>query len=815
VARLSCDRICSLLLLVFAQTAFASALVRQVSVSPQKLRQGDSMTLEVAVKDLAATLKWIHEGKVICDGSSCNINSEKWGLGTHKLYLILAKRPKQEILSFTIFVGRAKFGIAPKLIIPKQTSKFRFESISETSKVVQAVKGSGFISYGRRKQIIDRIPRIMRFPAQIRTTESGVVRILIPGKLEAFVLENSEVELKIHNSQLVPIVRKGTLRIRSLSEGKTNWFVLVNDWLQVSPDAASDVVIKSDDLSEPARASVIVLRGIPKIFYLRIVSKTIERKEIDQAFGYAGANFDFVRGSQMITEEFPAPQEIGRVLLKTTPHYLSFSRFEAAIGDVSQGGGRAVGEKLSIRPAFIAESALSLDFEPAAKQANVAAYERDYLAALEYILAHRKMINESYESNIALARSYGGLYNLKKAEKFYLKTIKIKSDNYAAHRELAELYFMQRKWAKAHLFFEKAAMRGEKDRQLLRYYIGVCEFFMGQVSYARNSFLKADAIDLKNKKIRDEIQVFLDYIFDNKKLILKVNVSSFYDTNIMRRGESDIAIPLIPLTQAFGYDVDLEMEYRGFNNDFGSFSIIGTLNSRNYADEQLSRVSRRDYVLAADAWVSIRPWDGEGFASFRIQPKWMKRGYGNGISASVYSVLTYLRADGLPWSPFFEYIPMRWDDSDPDRYDVLDPELETFSFAIDRSKFVRLIRLGMQPYDDGKTKVGMSFLRRTADHQGEVAKAENYIHTGGQIEVEYKFLSMLQLSGKIEYSAIDYDDYPTELVQSRLNLESVLRYYISYSFLAEGSVTYEDNTADVSEYSYDKILVKGMLSLQL
>lgn len=552
------------------------------------VNKGDSVTVEVQAKGEGLIYKWVKSDKTICREAICEFATSEWGLGTHRVTLVVYNGQASLFLKYDIRILTVPPGHVPSRVqAPLVESAQAVEAVRKDDLVVTALTGRGYSYQESKVQVVGPTPRALDWNEKLRSQASASLRFGREGLEEHVLGERSSVYLvKAESGRRGIVLRKGILRSRQLSGQAPRWSIIAEPWLQIDTDAQGDVLVERV-LGENDEVTVTVLRGTARIFRETDVAGH-QGKAITVA---QGLEVHFLRGDAVTEPKLTEPdsKRMETLFAQTTPNYLP-GKDPAASG----AGWTIAGDRLPSSDA----TAMTL--------AREAMSHRDYMVALEMIAAREEELSDSFEGNMAVGEAAFGLGLFGPAVAALEQAAKIDPKAADPHFLIGYIALTGKQWSLARQHFEAAEdldfieAQTPQEAQELQYYLGVARVNAGDIITARNAFTYALWND-GTAEVATSARQFLEVTKARTWLDLRAGVGVFYDSNVLRSDDLDLSLvanDTLKTNKSAGYFGSGGFSVWGFRNSEAHAGFVFDIKRAAYVDGSLAALNTIDQKLA-------------------------------------------------------------------------------------------------------------------------------------------------------------------------------------------------------------------------
>lgn len=728
----------------------------------------------------AVMFSWEFGGEVVCQVSSCTIETGILAPGNHKVYAQIYNRAGGYLLEFAVNVTfRKPDAQAQELVVPMVAATAQPHLFSDQDYIL-ARSGRGYSSRGEAITVVDRLVQALRWSETLRTNAGGVLRFGRKGLQEHFLLGNSVARLAHKAGYFAVKLTRGVLRSRGMSRDPVVWKVLIKGGIEIDGDAAADVVSQVKLSKGRQVTKAICLRGYCRIvvpknhlsskafaagvkdLYSEVLREEGYLEEGDKILTYhlaAGDALTIVAASERLPLlVVPQAGAISSVLRVTTPEYLSLAAWPAI---------QPTPRYLGFLPPVPERKYFMDDFEPLhprlgflgpAAVDQVARYlqEHDPFKALEVLSQFPRIYSAHSAYKLVLGQIYLRLHAQQRAAE--LLAAAARDERY---RDLA-VYAqgMQKLAARAYgkACSDLATIDPDvaANLQLLAYYRGVCSYFSdgaGEVSFARSLWYPEDAAFVKSA------QEFLRAQQAARLFALTLEAGIYRDSRPLNNGAADPNLSILPETEA------PSLHYRGRVKAKGRIAADEVLES--YYGVALYYGGYQDaYYQAVAAITDLRIFvdnklriGGAANPVAEITGNIFVGRLGRGDQAAVDGFGTDLGAalSRISWQPGVRFHTGQYFDPQPLALHVMDPVLAESAPATSRASRVNDYGLVLVPIEaPGLKKLQVDLgIRR---HRMTTVASQGQSYDGMFLVADYSqnLARIFSIASKVSYETLDF-----------------------------------------------------------
>jgi tetratricopeptide (TPR) repeat protein len=559
---------------------------------------------------------------------------------------------------------------------------------------------------------------------------------------------------------------------------------LVGDWLQVDSDNYGDVIVQTKKDSDVAY--VTVLRGHARVY------QGVDDKE--SGGGMSGRAVSVAAGVQVEVKKGdtepiklvqPKASSIGKVVLWTSPYLKPNEK----MGD-DRTETPLIGKKAPKKY----KAALAL-----AEQALAA---NDPLLAIEALKPFEKKMK--YRGNIALGRAYMGAFLYKQAFGFLKKARKQNDDLTEAHFLTGYLYLSEGRWSKAIQYLEDVDPIDKEQEQLVEYYLGVANYYLGSKISARNHFEYSRWAKV-NEGVEASAQEFLKDVDSGGWLDLRFFAGAAFDSNILRASDdTQEALPLeIDGISGSGYVGGAGFTLNAFKGDAGhvlfgyDFKQTGYVNP-TYAPLTLSEQSAFfDFILGFGG----EEFDEHYFAfGARLEAAAIQLGENRAMDQMKADVTL---ASPVAYGLGLKIVNMQNLDPLPGEEDSLDPILWEMVATGDRSNRVGLYGLELSPIKSSSVNLETEILFGESKMRHDLQQSYNHKISIVNLDLRWMLSLRTHFDFDLGYLTRDFSESDDSRKDSQTKFGVGWRWYFttSLSQLLAAGMENQSSSRDSNTYS--------------
>jgi tetratricopeptide (TPR) repeat protein len=633
--------------------------------------QGDVVTLQVELEDEGAEVRWLRSDAVLCRTVDCQLNTAEWGLGVHRVVLLLTRGTLTRTVTFRIRILAAPPLYRPGEVAPQMTEPRTDPStlVNSADFVVVAQQGRGFVLGTAGVSVVGKIPRAVARRDQLRSQAGGVLRLGRSGEEEIWLLPSSEL---VHDfdSERVLTLRRGAVRVRSLSGGSKPWRLAVEGSpVSFGLGESFDALVRiypGPASTDPQEVSVTVMRG--KV-HLMHAQKSGDGGGVSESVEVAAGKtvrFALVGWSEsQVASDFRAA-EVAASLALTSPHWSGVQRPEG------------VGS-LAAPPAKLDE---------AWEQAKTALAAADAALALELMLPHHIEARKFAQTSLVVGRAYLEVGMHREAADWLKTSARLAPDDGEAAWWLGVISMRSRKWGLALKWFDEADERNWSEVQLLNWHGGQAAEQNGDHLGARSRYLTSLWYP-KDSGLAEKAEERLAALEEFRWFHARGDLGLLWDSNVMHLPKGHDA-PLAARKSA-GVWSGMGLGLWGWRSHSGRLGMTFDIDRLDWIKAPLRPISRVDQVLAFDLAFSFGQ-DREPWLAIELKPSIAMRFY---KERALDSLLTKARISspalwdfGIGWRSQQSIDPL------PGQDDILEPTLEEVVAVSDRSVSIKEMTFG-------------------------------------------------------------------------------------------------------------------------
>jgi hypothetical protein len=661
--------------------------------------QGDVVTLKVDLEDVGPEVRWLRSDAVMCRTTLCQLNTAEWGLGVHRVVLLLTRGTLTRTVTFRIRILAAPplyrpGEVAPQMIEPRSDpSTF----VNSADFVVSAQQGRGFVLGAAGVSVVGSIPRSVARKEQIRSQVGSVLRLGRSGEEDVWLLPSSELSHDFDTERVLTL-RRGSVRLRSLSRGGRPWRIAV-EGSPVSFGLGEDFdavvrVVRGESAGD--EIVVDVVRGKLSLVHAQKTEGASETLEVSTGGRVRLPLAGWTEKPEV--GEFRAA-EVAGVLTMSTPHWTGLPRPE--------GVGLLISKSETADPGKI---------DDAWELARKALSEGDAALALELMLPHHVEAAKFAQTALVVGRAYLEVGLHREAAKWLKTSARLAPDEGESAWWLGVISMRSRKWSLALKWFDEADERNWREVQKLNWNGGQAAEQTGDMLGARSRYLTSLWYP-DDSQLAEKAEARLSALEEYRWFTARGDLGLQWNSNVMRLPE-DAAAPLAARASA-GVTSGMGVGLWGWRSSMGRLGVAFDIDRNDWLKTPLRPISQVDQMLVLDLAFSFGE-DRNPWLSFELKPGIAMRFY---KERALDSLVNKARVS----SPAFWDTGLGWrsqtsSDPLPGNDDVLDPTLEEVVAASDRSASIREIAFGPE-------RIGSR-----AKHWGLVLRSETVTWTGADNE---------------------------------------------------------------------------------
>ena len=531
--------------------------------------QGDTVAVAVKTTSSEVEAKWFRGPTVFCRTLSCSIDTSHWEIGLHHLVFVVYNKAGSKFVRYHIRVVAAPESHRPQQVQPDMIpASDEAESANAYDLTVKSVHGRGYSYHQKKLQVLGPLPRALDWSESLRTNKFGGLDFGRVG-VEAHTLAGgSAVRLMTTDLERRAIIlKRGTLRSRSLGKAAPRWSVVVPDLVQIDTDADGDILVSRDDLKaftakapndddgeegeqptdqdspgdspdgekppasdKKSKTSAADLSNAPvTITVLRGNARVFIRSRSGGKGDDAGSAVIIPAGLSVTLRPDENPSSLGLPPLKATAALVAETSPQYLQGHWEEGVSNAL--------AFTASAPKTKSLEEA--MAKAAALRGDPILVLEVLLPKYADAKSSYQGQLALGEAYKALYLFEAAVTALKAAAALQPNAPEPLLLLGEMALLSQQWATAERYLSSARDKDAPDSQRLNYELGVAAFYAKDGSTAASAFDRALWVDDGSPELALSARDFRQRTTPSRWYDLRAHGGLLYDSNLLHSDSLD------------------------------------------------------------------------------------------------------------------------------------------------------------------------------------------------------------------------------------------------------------------------------------
>ena len=587
--------------------------IRKHSQQKFAVYQGDRLKMRVELGAPVADISWVRSEAVECRSHDCEFDTSKWGLGIHRVQMIVTSAGVTQRVTFRIRVLTAPPTYRPGQVQPEDVDPSPDTTFKQHGDDLFAVaqQGRGFVlapqpprregdAQGKRGdsklEAIATEPRPLTGREELRTASGGVVRFGRNGVEQFWMLPNSEVTLREGGGgrREIAVVR-GRVRARMLGTRDPAWSLTVDGKLQVDLSSGGDVLVLRPDQQVPEslggkQVQVIALRGTARIrtFVAGVEGAPPKIEELALATGQAVSLVTSPPSATRLSDavvEFPQPVIVAAAIERSTPYFLT--------GEPPPQGvvtGSAV--------------APSVNWDSAFRSASVALRDGDAVAALELLLPWFDEAKKTAGGCLQVGIAMYGAFLHREASTWFKCALAAEPELAEAKWYLGRIALENRRWERASTWLEAADDDGWDEQQLLHYYAGVSASATDDVIGARSHFTRAlwtPDLELLDESARE----WLDQLEEGRWFRLRGELGYLFDSNVLRTPDGAAANGTLATLGSGGVTSGFAAGLYGWHSPSARLGAVFELQRVDWLEETFSKLGSIEQEFGLDIAVGL------------------------------------------------------------------------------------------------------------------------------------------------------------------------------------------------------------------
>lgn len=782
--------------LVAASSAFAKSEIEITAHSQTDFAvyKGDELNLSLQATGDGLEYKWIRSGtkETFCREATCKVDTGDWGLGSHRVVVVVLNTKGSLFLKYTIRVLAAPAGYKPGKVTPPLVEAGQgIEQISADDFTVKMVQGRGYSYHKKKVQVVGPLPRALEWSERLRTKAGSTMRLARDGGESHILAPKTAVQLaQSQNGRRALQLKGGTIRSRNLSSKDPRWSIVVGDWLQVDTDARGDVLVTTEEAAADAEdedkdpsglVRIVVLRGAARVYLSKSGANAGEGIVLAQ-----GTEVQVKKGQSGDFElRQPDAQKVQKHFRETTPEYLLGRK------PTDEGKGLTILQDKTVKTVA-----------NAVELATAANGQRDYMVTIEAFALVTSDIKGNAEANLLLADAYRGLYLYDSAVPAYQAAAEADPEAAAPHFGLGMLELHQKHWDKAIEQFEAADDRDYPDAQRLDYYLGVAHYNAKDPVGARSAFTYS-LWDPRDPDVAQSAKEFRNRLTSDGWLDLRFGAGLFNDSNVLR-GDG-------PKSSGYLGNVGFTLwpsRSDGFHFYLG-FDAIKT----GYANKDLKDLGRLDQKLGLGLGVGLGGGEGEKpLLAFDLDAYARTIMLGEERAMDIVSTKVTLGSPRL-LDLALSAEAVTGSDPLPARDDVLDPLLDEVVPAGDRSRKISIYGLGLKPIDGEVVHLGLDVRSGKAAYKTDLHKEEDYKDLTTRLSLGLTTSLRNEFDLGVAQLKRTFDTSPDSRKDARLTLDLGWKWYFTTALYHRLTLENESQTSNREGSGFKRRTVMYKLNL--
>lgn len=579
--------------------AFAGELP-EIKMHPQlefAVHKGDRIRMEVEAEGDGIQEKWVKGKETICRKLACELETDKWSLGSHQVVFVVLNPKGSLFLKFRIKILATPAGYKPGRVTPPLVVAGRnIEKVTDDDLTVHTVTGRGYSYHKGKVVVVGPVPRALDWGEKLRTQPDSTMQAGKDGsEMHVLAGETSVVLGAAGSGRRAIVLQKGVLRSRVLDGKDPHWSILVGSWMQIDTDAKGDVLVEV--LPGGDAATLTVLRGNARVFEKRTGSPAAVPGAEKDKTSVSGRAIAVPAGTSVTikrdAEEAPAlaipvAKKVGEQVQETTPLYMP----GLAIRDQGKG--------TTLLGADVPKS-----FAEAKDVVNAASTDSDHMKVIEALQPFLEDTRKNYPMALALGEAYLGIFQEDVGRQFLQQALKLRPKQAKPHFLLGMVELTNRRWKKAAQHFEDADRLAYDDRATLFYYLGVARFFSKETVSAKAE-LTYSLWEKADGPVADAAGALRHRLKTDGWLDLRLGAGLAYDTNVPRLPAGEEFLPLgIEKRKSAGYFGKAGFSLWPYRGDGGGIALNYDARSDGWLEKSLIKLSTVQQDLSLDVMLAV------------------------------------------------------------------------------------------------------------------------------------------------------------------------------------------------------------------
>ena len=805
--------------------------------------QGDTLAVAVKASGNELEAKWFKGPTVFCRSLNCSIDTSQWEIGRHRLVVVVFNKAGSKFIRYDVRIIAAPEGHRPIQVHPDMIpATNEAETTNAYDLTVKSLHGRGYSYHQKKLQILGPLPRALDWTEALRTSRRGALDFGRVGVEAHTLTSNSAVRLlNSEQNRRAIILKRGTLRSRSLGTKDPRWSVVIPDLAQIDTDAQGDVLITRTDVVAPKikaatqnevapsdkaegdataegeqestdpeevrdsaatnhhsqAVTITVLRGYARVFV---------RNKGPQKGDDAGSAVIVGPGLSLTVRPDEEPDSPGLPDIKMTAALVAETSPQYLPGRWEEGVANGL--------AFTAGAPKTKTFAEAMAAATL--LRGDPTLVLEVLLPKYAEAKTAYQAQLALGEAYKALYLFKSAASVLKTAAELKPDAPEPEFLLGEMALLMQDWSKAERYLDKARDKDAPDTQKVNYELGVAAYFAKDSLVAAAAFDRALWTEDGSPEIATSARAFRQLSNPLRWYELRANAGVFYDSNILHSDSVDVT--------TLGYGLKAK-KGAGYEGSFG-FSLwpwrtpsFGTElawdgGKTAFFNKAFSPVARIDQTLAIRFNLGFGGGDGPKYVALGLGvfARTLAVGGQSSINAlggvvTLSSPASYdLRLSARPTTAV-DTLPAHSNIVDPLLWEVVDPG--------DRSSKLVYYGLGITPVRNEHIRLDLDLNSGRTTYHSVFAAPESYRLIGLTARLDYTSTPRSIWSAGIADTKRTFSSSADQRKDNLVGLIGAWRWYFVPALSQTMEIDLDKQKSSRAANGYKRLLIAYRLNFSL
>lgn len=760
-----------------------------------EITAGNRVQLEINLKgtDVSTKFNWTRNGDSICKQAKCLLSTRSWSVGVHRIRAQIFNTHGALYLEFRVIVrfrlpDKKNRLIAPPLV----TYSGKNNLLTSSNAYIRAIQGNGYRRFKERSDIIDEFALPLYGRETISTSSNGVLHWGVPRKFEHYVFPRSILNLgQDTDVSFNMTLKEGLVRSRNLNANQYHWDISPYKGIIVDGDDKSDIVVitrkvkghrKRSEKGQSTAVKIFCIRGVcrlrsqndalnkllesSKALSIRLLKEAgayVQKQDTVELYLTAGRSvYLWIGKNPKIVVSTPSSRSLSKIIELSTPSYQNLLSLKSSgswnpSGSSSQqyyhGGFRPLSEKLSF------------EGKMAPKQLEKYIEESDYLMILEMLSQFPKSYYQNNRFQVLLGVTYLALHDYERALGYLEKSLEASPEPDWLNYCLGILSLLKKDYETALRYF------GDIENGLdgfLSYYMGVAEYFEGDLSKAKFHFHSSQWINT-NEAIERSTQEFLNLIEIREGFRTYVELTAFYDSNVVGgyRDDPEISSLLLKKISSYGVSLGSRIEDRLMTSEEASVKYGIDIKKFFLADKDLNPFEPYHLRLYTE-------FDGsfgdhvKKILNINIDTFIWRTGYGSQSLTDGFGVDFGVGLPHLIWSPMLHYVNDQYLDPQPDSLKIIDPFLNEPVGHMDLAG--RFLKYGLSLYFSQSEEVSINSRFDYVIHKRRNMNFKDKSYLGPEFKIDYarRFSSRWRIYSGFAYMKRNFESDSSNRIDNRV-----------------------------------------------